>query len=239
MQGKNEIAFAKQLNHFEAAMSNDLNQRSSDVAKKWEFDFSMDQPQMGKSMSWEPVKMTATMRTRAQIPNAKPKMNIAHLINNKNNSDGSAQVFFSSAAPRTSIFGSSVNTDSTVGDSIFNGSNVNDSIGKSSIGDFSIKMSTGGWQRTSISQKIQLQRKQSICNGRLSQAFIPRESDESINNRGSCIDSEEGRINDFQPAVNAGRGLHDVKVEEFKTSVVELSHGKNCESPNSGNGSTR
>jgi len=34
-----EIAFAKQLNCFEAAMETDLNQRNSDVGKKWDFNF--------------------------------------------------------------------------------------------------------------------------------------------------------------------------------------------------------
>ena len=49
-------------------MQNDLNQRSSEVAKKWEFDFSNEQPQMGKNMSWEPIKTTQQTRPRMQIP---------------------------------------------------------------------------------------------------------------------------------------------------------------------------
>ena len=47
-------------------MQNDLNQRSSEIGKKWDFDFSLEQPlesatnettdsRMNK-MSWEPVK---------------------------------------------------------------------------------------------------------------------------------------------------------------------------------------
>ena len=39
---QDEIAFTKMLNNFEAAIENDLNHRSSEVAKKWEFDFSME-----------------------------------------------------------------------------------------------------------------------------------------------------------------------------------------------------
>jgi hypothetical protein len=42
MQGKDDIAFEKQLNSFEAAMQNDLNHRNTEVAKKWEFDFGMN-----------------------------------------------------------------------------------------------------------------------------------------------------------------------------------------------------
>jgi len=87
-------------------------------------------------------------------------MNIGNLLNNKgdsNSSNGSTQVFLSAAGPRTSIFGSSLNTDSTMGDSIFNGSAMNDQIGKSSIGDFNSSMfSSGTGLRTSIAQKIQL-----------------------------------------------------------------------------------
>ena len=42
MNIKEEKAFAQQLEDFEAAMQNDFNKRSSEVAKKWEFDFSSE-----------------------------------------------------------------------------------------------------------------------------------------------------------------------------------------------------
>ena len=74
-------------------MQNDLNQRSSEVAKKWEFDFSNEQPQMGKNMSWEPIKTTQQTRPRMQIPQ-KPKMDIKPLLafnkNDGNSGNGSA-----------------------------------------------------------------------------------------------------------------------------------------------------
>ena len=44
MKGLDEVGFTKQLNTFEAAIQNDLNHRNSEVAKKWEFDFGMEQP---------------------------------------------------------------------------------------------------------------------------------------------------------------------------------------------------
>lgn len=43
-QKQDAIAFEKQLASFEASMEEDLKSRSSEVAKKWEFDFSMEQP---------------------------------------------------------------------------------------------------------------------------------------------------------------------------------------------------
>ena len=62
MQKQDEIAFAKQLNDFEASMQKDLNQRSSEIAKKWEFDFSLEKPLESatndaasmKKMQWSP-----------------------------------------------------------------------------------------------------------------------------------------------------------------------------------------
>lgn len=60
MQKQDEIAFAKQLNDFDISMQNDLNHRSSEVAKKWQFDFSMEQPlqkpALNNMMSWEPLE---------------------------------------------------------------------------------------------------------------------------------------------------------------------------------------
>ena len=37
---KSKIEFSEQLNDFETDMEDDLNQRSSNAALKWEFDFS-------------------------------------------------------------------------------------------------------------------------------------------------------------------------------------------------------
>ena len=44
MNKQDEIAFAKQLNCFGAAMEKDLNHRTSEITKKWDFDFTMDKP---------------------------------------------------------------------------------------------------------------------------------------------------------------------------------------------------
>lgn len=38
------IAFEKQLGFFEAQMESDLKTRTSEVAKKWEFDFTIEKP---------------------------------------------------------------------------------------------------------------------------------------------------------------------------------------------------
>ena len=56
MNSKDDIAFAKQLNDFEASMQSDLQERTSELTKKWEFDFASDQPTLSKKMSWEPVE---------------------------------------------------------------------------------------------------------------------------------------------------------------------------------------
>jgi len=61
---QDEIAFAKQLNDFEAAIAKDLNQRSSEVAKKWEFDFSMELPTLSKNLSWDQVSNASMRQTR-------------------------------------------------------------------------------------------------------------------------------------------------------------------------------
>jgi len=53
MHKNDEIAFAKQLNEFEASIDKDLKTRSSEVAKKWEFDFSLETPALCKNLSWE------------------------------------------------------------------------------------------------------------------------------------------------------------------------------------------
>ena len=78
-------------------MQNDLNQRSSDIGKKWDFDFSKEQPlnsttdnstdvKMNK-MSWEPVKTedvspSLFQATRPRLQITKPKMNISFMLNN-------------------------------------------------------------------------------------------------------------------------------------------------------------
>ena len=60
---QDESGFQKQLQIFEASMEDDLKKRSSDVAKKWEFDFTAEQPAKDAtlencSMQWEPVSAT-------------------------------------------------------------------------------------------------------------------------------------------------------------------------------------
>ena len=76
MQKQDEIAFAKQLNDFEASMQKDLNQRSSEIAKKWEFDFSLEKPLESatndaasmKKMQWEPVHTEVVESIQATRP---------------------------------------------------------------------------------------------------------------------------------------------------------------------------
>ena len=41
---KDDIVFQKQLNEFEAAMQDDLNQRCEDAGQKWDFDFTTEKP---------------------------------------------------------------------------------------------------------------------------------------------------------------------------------------------------
>ena len=53
---KEEIAFAKQLDQFESAMEEDLNQRAEEVSQKWDFDFAKEQPSLSKNLSWEPIQ---------------------------------------------------------------------------------------------------------------------------------------------------------------------------------------
>ncbi len=56
MNGKDEIAFQKQLNEFEASIQSDLDSRTSELSKKWEFDFANEAPELSKKMSWEPAQ---------------------------------------------------------------------------------------------------------------------------------------------------------------------------------------
>ena len=80
MHKQDEIAFQKQLNDFEAAMQSDLNKRSSEIGKKWEFDLSLEQPlesaantetSMNK-MTWEPVKTLDV--PQAQLQATRPRL---------------------------------------------------------------------------------------------------------------------------------------------------------------------
>ena len=87
MHKQDEIAFQKQLNDFEAAMQSDLDKRSSEVGKKWEFDFSLEQPILASNasadntdtsmnkmmmMKWEPVKTEDV--PQAQLPATRPRL---------------------------------------------------------------------------------------------------------------------------------------------------------------------
>ena len=96
---QSEIEFTEQLNDFEAAMEDDLNQRCHDFSAKWEFDLDKrlpldsDMPTFQKAMSWEPVndehqkklstgsleELSSTARPARQIM-LKPKMNISNLM---------------------------------------------------------------------------------------------------------------------------------------------------------------
>mgnify|MGYP000850233360 FL=1 len=51
-----EVAFNKQLNVFEAAMQDDLDERANQAALKWEFNFATQQPTHQKTFSCEPVQ---------------------------------------------------------------------------------------------------------------------------------------------------------------------------------------
>ena len=86
--------------------------------------------------------------------------------------------------------------------------------------------------RTSIAQNIRQQRRNT------ERQSLQRESDGSLNNRGSNINSEEGSINVIQPPLNAGRGLPNRSDEEFKCSEVVVGP-LDSDSPSSGNGHTR
>ena len=86
MHKQDEIAFQKQLNDFEAAMQSDLDKRSSEVGKKWEFDFSLEQPILASAasadntdtsmnkmmMKWEPVKTEDV--PQAQLQATRPRL---------------------------------------------------------------------------------------------------------------------------------------------------------------------
>ena len=110
MYKQDEIAFQKQLNDFEAAMQSDLDQRSNEIGKKWEFDFSLEQPltsansdtsmnKMMGMMTWEPVKtedvpQAQLQATRPRLQIQKPKMNISSMLNNtKASTPGLGQVY--------------------------------------------------------------------------------------------------------------------------------------------------
>ena len=80
---QDEIAFAKQINDFEAAVVKDLNHRSSEVAKKWEFDFSVELPTFSKKLSWDQVSNDSMQLTRPKLQ-LKPKMSIS-AVNMKEN----------------------------------------------------------------------------------------------------------------------------------------------------------
>ena len=132
-QKHDEVAFSKQLNVFEEAMETDLTNRTSEVAKRWEFDFSMEQPaeESGKTMSWEPVTKTparlslpaVTLKPRPQ----KQKMSIASFTPGD-------KMFKPAAEESNCLFGITSQTDSTAADSMFSGSLVG-SFGKGSIVD--------------------------------------------------------------------------------------------------------
>ena len=59
---QSEIEFTEQLNDFQAAMEDDLNQRCNDFSAKWEFDLDKkrpadsSKPTFQRAMSWEPVE---------------------------------------------------------------------------------------------------------------------------------------------------------------------------------------
>lgn len=206
-------------------MQNDLNHRSSEVAKKWQFDFSIEhplqKPALNNGMSWEPIEQTVAQTTRPRVQ-LKPRMNIANLVNKD---CGFTQLFQGNTDNRSSVlFGSSVNTDSTVADSMLSGSIVG-SVGKGSIVDFN--MSNIG-RRTSIA--VNMQRRQTV------QPTIARQSDSSLNDRGSAIG--EGHVNHINSAINSGKHFSEVGQEEFKTSVEAVGNGQ-CDSQRSGSGSGR
>ena len=73
-----EVAFNKQLNVFEAAMQDDLDERANQAALKWEFNFATHQPTHQKTFSWEPVQ-TQQEQTRPRLQISKPKMSLGSI----------------------------------------------------------------------------------------------------------------------------------------------------------------
>ena len=238
-------------------MQNDLNQRSSDIGNKWDFDFSKEQPldsatdnstdvKMNK-MSWEPVKTedvspSLLQATRPRLQITKPKMNISCMLKNntKASTPGLSQVYgqgFGLDNNRSSIlFGQSNSSESTVGDSMFSASQFSSVGGTSSI-CCSLNQSGLG-RRTSISQNIQI--KQTRRNTEMQQQQ-PEEARESqvresmVLRRSVC--SEEGSVQAIKPAINAGgKKFAEVNAipEEFKDSVES---NVKCDSSRSGSGS--
>lgn len=184
-----EIAFAKQLNCFEAAMETDLNQRNSDVGKKWEFNFETEQPALQKTFSWDEVRaVDEETRPTLQLTRSvqsKPKLSLG-------NFSEKSSLFKSDNANRSSLFGcQSQITDSTVAESMLDHSGssyVASSIGKGSILDFNFG------RRTSLAMNLQMRRK-------TEQAKESRISSDisSLNDRSSQI--EEGVKNSINSAV--------------------------------------
>lgn len=56
MNSKDDITFEKQLSAFETSMQSDLDSRTSEISKKWEFDFLQEAPVLSKKLSWEPIQ---------------------------------------------------------------------------------------------------------------------------------------------------------------------------------------
>jgi len=197
-------------------MENDLKARSSEVAKKWEFDFSMeqplDQPVFEKFMSWEPVSAGIPEQTRPKLQlQAKPRMCIPM------KSMATENLFGTSLQPRSdsTAFGATSATDSTVASSMFGGSLVglNCSGGKASLVDFGSCLSVGF--RTSIVRKNLAGRRATVPVRETS-----HESEiSSLNDRGSNLD-EEGKVNPIEPTFKQNKCYSDVKVDEqlFKDS---------------------
>ena len=237
-------------------MQNDLNQRSSDIGKKWDFDFSKEQPfdsatdnstdvKMNK-MSWEPVKTedvspSLLQSTRPRLQITKPKMNISFMLNNntKASTPGLGQVYgqgFGLENNRSSIlFGQSNSSESTVGDSMFSASAFSSVGGTSSICGLN---QSGLVRRTSISQNIQVQQTRRNTELQRQQPEESRESEvrESMVMRRSVC-SEEGSVQAIKPAINAGgKCFAEVNAipEEFKDSVEP---NVKCDSNRSGSGS--
>ena len=149
---QDEIAFSKMLNNFEAAIETDLNHRNSEAAKKWEFDFSMEQPMISKNLSWQSVsnndEATTPEPTRPRVQ-LKPRMSIGALTANKPDSRFSNMIPAQQhISDQNSIFGISHNTESTAADSMFSGSLVG--INSTGLGSNVELSAIGGGFRTSI-----------------------------------------------------------------------------------------
>ena len=226
MNSKDEIAFAKQLNDFEASMQSDLQSRTSELSKRWEFDFESEAPTLSKKMSWEPVESAPVKPTRPRLQIVKPKMSIGNLTDKDNSL---TQAFSAGLANRSSLFGPSEHSESTAADSMFSGGSIVGSLGKNSFVDFSMSMG----RRTSIAQNLQLRRRTEVA-----QESALRSDESSLNERSSTI--EEGNVNVIQPSISAGKCHSDVKYEETKEPLISqrISEGSAehlCDSHRSGN----